>query len=199
MLTKISNRITDSMIKNNLISAKNKIVSQFGLEMLIAYTLHIISAITLGLILKLPLESILMTAAFIKLRGYNGGAHASNHCLCYILSIITIFASLKTIGWATNLSIQPYFLALLIFPFCGLIFLLLSPVEDKNKPLDDLEKTVYRQRGLTVLSVTLAASLTLIMLGLTSLGYAVGMAIITTGVSMVAGYVKNRIIDTIEK
>lgn len=193
MFTKAADKITNSLVKHNLVSDKNRIASQFGIEMLIVYLINIISAITIGFLLGRPLETAILLAALVNLRGYNGGIHAPNYYLCYIFSMLTIFASLKTIVWASSLLVHPYFLALFIFPFCGIVFLL-SPVEDNNKPLDDIEKTVYRQRGLTTLTVTLAVSLVLIMIGLTSFGYAVGMAIIIIGTLMLAGYIKNRII-----
>lgn len=190
--------ITNLLTKHNLVSDKNRIASQFGIEMLIVYSLNIISAVAIGFLVGLPLETAIMLVALVKLRGYNGGIHAPNYYLCYILSMLTIFASLKIIAWANSLSLHPYFLAIFFFPFCGLVFLL-SPVEDYNKPLDDLEKIVYRQKGLFALTVTLAVSLSLIMVGLTSLGYAVGMAIVIIGTFMLAGYVKNQIIDMTDK
>lgn len=190
MLSGIARWITDKLLGNCLVAEKDKIPTQYGMELLIVYTVNILSAVILGFAIRMPLETLLMLAAFIKLRGYNGGVHAANYFLCYLISMLTIYLSLHLVSWAASLPIHPYFSALILFPFGGLV-LFLSPVEDRNKPLDALERTAYRERGLAVLAITLAVSLSCLMLGLTTYGYAIGMAIIVTALSMGIGCIKN--------
>lgn len=197
MLPTIAGMINDILLKKKIISSGDKVVTHYGMEMLIVYTINIVSAAILGFIMGLPLETMLLYVAFIKLRGYNGGGHMKNHLLCYIVSMAILFFALKGILWMMDLSIHTYLSAMVWFPFSGLMFLL-SPVEDLNKPLDDFERTVYRQRGLTVVLIVLAAVCTCLMLGLTSCAYAMGMAIVITSTSMVFGCLKNKFLILIK-
>ena len=62
--------------------------------------------------------------------------------------------------------------------------ILLSPVEDKNRPIDEVERKVYRKKSLRVLAVELLAFAGLLVLGQERAALIISMAQAVTAVSM---------------
>lgn len=70
------------------------------------------------------------------------------------------------------------------------VIVLVSPVEDKNKPLDDVEKRVYRRRALLLLTGWSVVTFVLRLLGLTEASNAVVLAIALCGIMALLGKLK---------
>lgn len=70
------------------------------------------------------------------------------------------------------------------------VIVLVSPVADKNKPLDDVEKRVYRRRALLLLAGWSVVTLVLRFLGLNEASNAVVLAIALCGIMALLGKLK---------
>lgn len=105
-----------------------------------------------------------------------------SHLGCYILSmaIMLIFVlCIRVIPESGYLIISLAFVA-----FSSLVVILLSPVEDKNRPIDEVERKVYRKKSLRVLAVELLAFAGLLVLGQERAALIISMAQAVTAVSM---------------
>lgn len=119
----------------------------FGLKQSLMFLLHLMTTILIGVVMEEWLEAIVILLVFIPLRTNAGGYHARHRSSCYIFStLLTILMlwGVKVLGWST-------ISMLLISIISGFIIWNLSPVEDANKPLCELECRVYRKRARMIL------------------------------------------------
>lgn len=91
---------------------------------------------------------IAFLAAFIPLRSYAGGYHASKQLTCYFVSVATVFGILTLMKFS-NIGIG-VFLVLALFSF--LVIVLMAPRESKNKPYEDGDRAYYRKKTLSILN-----------------------------------------------
>lgn len=78
-----------------------------------------------------------------------------------------------------------------IFAAAALMILVLSPVEDKNKPLDDLEYKVYKRRAIIIAAIELTISILLKLIGLDNLFIAAVYSFAVLGFMLIIGALKN--------
>lgn len=119
----------------------------FGLKQSLMFLLHLMTTILVGVIMGEWLEAVVIMLVFIPLRSNAGGYHTRHHSSCYIFStLLTLFMLLgvKVLGWSA-------ISMLLISIICGFVIWNLSPMEDANKPLCELECKVYRKRTRMIL------------------------------------------------
>ena len=73
-----------------------------------------------------------------------------------------------------------------------LVVLVLSPVEDRNKPLDEIEHKVYKRRTILIAAVELTLALLLKLLMLDDLFIATAYSFVVLCLMLIAGKAKNR-------
>lgn len=149
MLRKLSNAIADNLISIGRFKEEDKAIYQFGLEMLLLNMFNIITTALIGLAMGRLLESFMFLALFIPLRCHAGGYHANNAFCCYLLSNSVIVLVLLLLNNPPAMVERGTGLFFLIFS--SGIAAILAPVENLNKPLDDIEKKVYKIRTRIVL------------------------------------------------
>jgi len=71
--------------------------------------------------------------------------------------------------------------AILIFAF--------SPIEDKNKPLDEIEKKVYRRRAIIILVAEVVLAFGLIIINLMSFAVCIIFSLVTLSVLLIVSKV----------
>ena len=149
MFIKISQSISDSMVEKGIIQSENEEICRYGVQQIFSILLNLSTMLSVALFIGMITESILFMAAYIPLRCYAGGYHAKTPLRCYIIFIFTIISVLLLMKYVELTIIVCIVLlivsAILIFAF--------SPIEDKNKPLDEIEKKVYRRRAMVAWTV----------------------------------------------
>lgn len=189
MFRHCAGKLTSSLVENNVISAEDFELYSFGFEMTFAVAANILTTLLIGILFRMPLESLLFLTAFIPLRSYAGGFHASGHFRCYWLSTVAVIAVLFATRFV--LSIYSEDVVLIIGFVCAGTMFVLVPVQDSNRPLEDIEIRVFRRRAKIVLCVeviTMAASLAL---GLKMITAVLFCTLFFTCVSACAGALKN--------
>lgn len=148
--------------------------------------LNFITSILIGVIFGKALESIILLAAYIPLRSYAGGHHSSSSEKCYIVS------SLIMIIWMCLLKFQILSTSCcVIMLIAGLIvFIMLAPVEDKNKPLDEDEIHIYRKRSFAVLLIEICVWL-IFVLFIHKFKQVIPIVIFTEALMLLLGKIKN--------
>src|SRR5690606_35879503 len=149
MATKFSHKIVDWLIANGTIKAEDREIYLYGLQQGLIMILNIITTIIIGFCLSMVWQSIVFMVAYIPLRSFAGGYHARTQLKCYILSIVLTLAVLMMIKFfpATNVSIM------ILTGIASGIIAWLSPMEDSNKPLDEIEVKVYGKKTRVILIV----------------------------------------------
>lgn len=149
MFIKGANRLTNSLVNNGVISESDFELYSFGFEMGFAIVANILTTLVIGLCFRMPLESLVFLAAFIPLRSYIGGFHAANHLRCYILSNIAVIAVLASAHFVTSIYNDAFIITTGLV--CLVIIFFLAPVQDANRPLEDIEFYVFRRRARIIL------------------------------------------------
>lgn len=186
-MEKLSHKIGDDLVRSGVVKEEDAEVYIYGINQILAYVLNASSSLIIGLIFGVTFEIIIFMAAYIPLRSFAGGYHAKTPLRCYIFSVIMLIV--VSIG-LKYLSVSEWvYYAVLLASVLGV--LVLSPVEDINKPLDEMEHKVYKKRAIIIAAIELAFSILLKLIGLDSLFIAVAYSFATLGFMLVAGKIKN--------
>lgn len=186
MFAKLAEYLTQQLENENVISSDKRELYRYGFQNGMILTLNFITSILIGVIFGKALESIILLAAYIPLRSYAGGHHSSSSEKCYIVS------SLIMIIWMCLLKFQILSTSCcVIMLIAGLIvFIMLAPVEDKNKPLDEDEIHIYRKRSFAVLLIEICVWL-IFVLFIHKFKQVIPIVIFTEALMLVLGKIKN--------
>lgn len=188
MFAAVSNKVTNYLICKNVIKEENREIYQYGFEQVFTTLLNAASMLLLGIVFGEIYQCIVLTVSFMALRSYSGGYHASTSLRCYILTVASISAALSIMKFiAVN-----RFICLGLLVLSSVIILLLSPIGTKNKPLDEIEKIIYRKKTIIVGSVETCAALIFIVLNNTEIHIAITLAQVIISVALVFGNIKCR-------
>lgn len=186
MFVKASEYLTQQLENENVISHDKRELYKYGFQNGMILTLNFFTSILIGVIFGKTLECIILLAAYIPLRSYAGGHHSSSSEKCYIVS------SFIMIIWMSLLKFQiiPTSCCVIMFIAGLVVCIMLAPVEDKNKPLDEDEIRVYRKRSYIVLAIE---SCVWILLSFVYQGVdnTVPLVLFTEAVMLISGKIKN--------
>lgn len=175
MLNRIAAYLSLQLIDNKIIQAEEKETYVFGIKMLFTQTAHALLILILGYFFGLFYESIVFLITYMPLRIYAGGYHASSNTRCFISSTFMIAIVLLT------LKSVPEHLALPVSWALGFISLAVilyyAPVENAKKPLDDKEKTVYRNKAYGIAAFIILSMAGCFAFGHVSFGFTLALSI----------------------
>lgn len=83
----ITERITNKLVINDVITTDNKELYRFGLQQGILMIFNIATFMGIGIVLNMVWESIIFLLTFIPLRSNAGGYHAKTQVKCYLYSV----------------------------------------------------------------------------------------------------------------
>ena len=140
MIMWITNRITGLLVSKNIINEDIEIY-EYGLAMLISYSINVFIIMSIGFVNKTVLLSIIYLICFDKLRDNCGGYHAKTYTKCScsfaLIHIIYLIIS-KYVNFAS------------LFIVAGVLWLSLFtklPVEHPNKKLTLTENQVNGKKA----------------------------------------------------
>lgn len=143
MFEKLSDKLTDSLISNGTITADDREIYYYGIHQGIILILNTVTTLLIGIISGMIWQSVVFMLGYIPLRSYTGGFHAKTTVRCYFSSIVLMTVVLLVMRYI-HFSMLIY--GILIF-ISSTIILLLAPMDNHNKPLDEIERKVYRKRA----------------------------------------------------
>lgn len=142
MFQVVSEQITEFLIRNQVVQKDDRELYQFGIQQTLFIILNLSTTIAIGILCGMLWQSIVFIIAYIPLRHYSGGFHARTPINCYFFSSIMVFTVLSVM----KLFPVNCFICDIVILFSLLIIFILSPLADKNKPLNNEERTVYKRR-----------------------------------------------------
>lgn len=191
MFTHITEKIISNMEKQHMIQADRKSIYQYGINQILNMLLNTITLLAIGLFFHMTAETIVFTFAYIPLRIYAGGFHAKTPFKCWIISALMLAAALLVMKYV-NIGVYIYDILSLI----GAIFILvLSPVEDKNKPLDEKEQSIYKLRCILIFTIELLLVAILRLFQKNTVSICIEMVWVALSVMLITGKIKNSIIE----
>ncbi len=187
-MKEIIENLAETLTKDN---EEEKEIVIYGLTMAIEYFFNIISTVVLALLFGMIVETIIFTIAFFFLRSYSGGIHARNSLECYFFSTLmlaTVLSLLKFGVWNVVFDELVFFSGILII-------LLIAPLGDKNKPLDEVEKKHYRKKVCQILVFFVLIYAGSSILAIYIITTNVTLAILVVSVSLILGKIKNSLTE----
>lgn len=154
--------ILNFMIKNNVISKDTEEIEfyRYGIEITLSSLINIALISIIGIVTNYTFESTMFLAVFIIMRSFTGEYHANTYIKCNLVISISFVILLLIFKIIRHISLKSI---ILIAIFQVVTIVLLAPIENKNKPIEN--RTVYKIIS-TVLSVVLSAiSIVLIIKG----------------------------------
>lgn len=103
----------------------------------------------------------LLFCIILALRGVAGGYHAKSNTSCMLCSCLIIV--LCALSWNT-IPASAYGKVAIVFLLVSVpAILVLAPVANKNRPLDEIEKRVYRKKSIAITLLEIAVTLLLLL------------------------------------
>lgn len=149
MISIISKKMTDRLLEREVITQEDYEIYLFGMHQLLVTLLDFLTCAVVGIVFGSLLQTTLFILAFMGIRVYAGGYHASTPLRCYLLTtamVVVSVALLKYITWSM------FMLGGLLL-VASMIILILAPVDTENKPVDDVEYVYFRRKTKNALAI----------------------------------------------
>ena len=143
--------------------------------------------ILIGIIAKVPITTLIWIAAFLPLRHTAGGAHASSHLTCFI---ITIGLGCVCIFFAYICSVN-LLLAFIILAFSIAVIIKCAPVTHKNHPLSETYISKARKQSKYIVFTEAVIVIILYYCKSYLSANTVLLAMLTVSLSTLIGYLKS--------
>lgn len=183
MISSAANNITNYLICKKVIKDDGREIYQYGFEQVFSSLINIATMLLLGIILGIIYQSLVLILSFMALRSYSGGYHANTPLQCYLLTVMSISAALSIMKFITI----DRFICLGLLVLSSVVILLLSPIGTANKPLDEIEKIIYRKKTIIVWSVETCVAIVFIILDITEIHIAITLAQVIISIALIFG------------
>lgn len=190
MFNNIAVHIVDKLIEYNTINSDDRDIYKFGINQIFTNLFNFITVILIGLAIDSVKEAVFFFTAFIPLRIFAGGFHSRTPLRCYIYSSIITAAVLLAMRYINI----PLLIYCLLYIVSSVIIVCFAPVEDVNKPLDDLEKKVYKNRTVKIWIIESIAFIIFELLKMYTFMKCFLYSIILSAVLIVLGIINNMIL-----
>ena len=187
LLARLAGKIGNNLVHSGVIKEEDAEIYIYGINQILVSVLNVSSALIIGLIFGVFPEIAVFMAAYIPLRSFAGGYHAKTPLRCYVFSVIMLIV--VSIGLKYLHIAEWIYYAVLVA--ATLVVLVLAPVEDRNKPLDEIEHKVYKRRTVIITAAELIIALLLKLLISDNLFIAIVYSFTVLSLMLIAGKAKN--------
>lgn len=185
MASWIADRMTQMLVTSSLIEEGDRELYSYGFFMLISRIYFFLVTVVTGLLMDIPFESALFYVVFMVLRTYAGGVHAKTEIACSVLTTLALIASVIGIKQLESLGNGP--ISLLMLGAGSLCVLLFSPLDTKEKPLDEQEKRKYRAICVAIVLLCIMAAVIAQLLSIHGILCTIVCSIFLEGILLAAG------------
>lgn len=159
MIREISKRLTEYLIKEDVIEFTSKEVYNYCFESTLVVLLSYTVLLLLSLMFSEFISTFIFVAFFTLFRKTSGGFHAKNYTICGIISLISYLFFLFILK---NMTFLFNYNSLIMIISLAIIFVL-SPISDKNKPFSykqyRLFKIISRSFSISFVMITIIIQL----------------------------------------
>ncbi len=190
MFAKTAKQLVVHLEENQIIKSDDRELYVYGFNQGLTILLNLVTTLGIGLLFDSTVQLVVFMVAYIPLRSYAGGYHARTPLKCYMISIIMLIA----VSICLRCIVLNHWWYWILVVLSIILIVFLSPVEDKNKPLDEIEATVYRKRAIIITMVEVVLSILFGILHISNLLSAMSFVFIIMSAMLVVGCVKNKLI-----
>lgn len=189
MIYKLSLTIVSQLSKKGHVLEEDKEVVTYGLFSLLFNSYCTLFCLFLGAFLHCFSKAIIFLLSFLFIKKYSGGFHASSEGKCMLISSIGITVSLILVKLCT-INIKIHCLFLIIALILSVFIMCFSPIESKNKPLEDENKKKYKNFSIIRILAIVCLILMFEFLKQTNISIPFIVSIVFEGVLSIAGKIQ---------
>jgi len=190
MFVKIADNIVKWMLHSQIIEENKAVICRWGISHILDTVFNISTFLIIGILFKMPIETIVFTLGYIPLRIYAGGYHAKTPFRCWCLSNIILAVSLMIVQNAEKCYIAFGILSLIAV----VVLIILMPVEDLHKSLDQNDRKKYKKCGIAILAVEICLSVVFVLLHYSQISLVLNSIWVLLSVMLILGKIKNNLI-----
>lgn len=191
MYKKIADHISDSLASSGAISRSERKVYSYAAELLLSSITGLVICLGIGLVFGAVVGSIIFLAVYCPMRQFSGGYHAANHISCAVIFCLAFLINTLVAQYAIA-AVEYLSIATLILAGLSVATIhILSPIEDRNKPLNQNDKVKFRKIAMILSIIVLVLIILLVMLQLVEASYYACSAVFMLSMLLVIGKIKN--------
>ena len=188
MISTLSTKIVNRLIKKSIINDTEKELYTYGLFMLLSQTLYFILTVIFGVLLNIVLESVIFYVAFLFIRTNAGGIHASSELKCEVATTLSLFLCLGIVKLCDLYNLK---LVIVILTIVAEVFIfVLCPLDTPEKPLSKKEKIYFRKKSWIILLIILTIIGLSLCFEINTLIYPCCMSLILESILLCLGKIK---------
>lgn len=187
-MKKIADIFSEWLVENKLVERNDRELYAYGFWQGGVLLFNFLTVAVIGIMTGMFWQSVVFTIAYGFLRPVSGGFHARNQRNCYFYSILLLILVLAILRWNQWNIIICMFIVLT----SAIVIFKLAPVEDENKPLDDIEIVVYRHRSRVICGALTFTSFLLLLANEIEMANCITLSILAVSVMLIIGHVRNK-------
>ena len=153
-------KAVNCLMKENTASPEDVEIYRFGVEVTFLKIMHLFSDFLIAVCMKKVPEFLIIFGIFCAFRRNTGGYHAKTRVGCYVFSCLAVAAALA----ATEAEVSLLYICMI--SLCEVVILILiSPVENENRPLDEEEISCFKKRLYILTAIYFTALIITIKMG----------------------------------
>lgn len=188
LLKRISCKIVTRWVGQENITKEIREIYEFGLEQIFSMIISLGTVMVIGFIMEQVLLGMIYILAFMFLRCYAGGYHASTQLRCYLMTIFTTLGAFSAIKYLTISKIG----LMILLVISSIVICLLSPVDTENNRIDELQSIYYRKKALIIWAIEVIIVIVCIISNHLLSAKSVVVALTVISVSLVSEKLKNQ-------
>lgn len=184
MIEGVASWVVDLLIRHKIIEHDQAQIYQYGFEISISSVITCMITVGLGIAFKCLFASLLYFGMFVMLRSICGGYHANSYWQC---NMVFLFVTVVVLSLFRFLPISEFY----ELHFCSIAISILitavySPVENKNKPLNQKQKSIFHIIGIGLTMLLALISCLLLMYYRNSYSILIDATLLVVSLSMFA-------------
>jgi len=152
MMSRLSYMVTDYLLNRGKIEKSDREIYHYGYILLLDGLLDTILLLIFGIIIQEFVLTVFFVLVFTTTRMFSGGYHANTRWQCILVTFVSCFISVEVSQQIVGLFDEKLFFIVGIV-ICYIIFIVYSPVENANKPLDEEDIQANKTKSLVLLSI----------------------------------------------
>lgn len=191
-MKKVADLFSEWLVESEIVRKDDRELYAYGFWQGGVLVLNFLTVAAIGIMVGMFWQSVVFTIAYGLLRSVAGGFHARTQRNCYFYSILLLIFALGILRWDQWDTIT----CMLIVLASGSVVFKLAPVEDENKPLDNVEVVVYRHRSRIICGVLAIVVSILLLINEIEMASCITVSILMISVMLVLGQARNRYVAT---
>jgi accessory gene regulator B len=158
MLNKMAKKLSNRLLKNEVITEDVIDVYVYGFELIISSLVNTLVIILAGSLLGEIVQTMSFLFVFILLRSFTGGYHANTYTKC---SIVT-FSTYVTVLLLSHYINIPKFAYMILLILGVIILAIFAPIKNPNKQLTELKIRIFKILSLFIFIMFITVGILLI-------------------------------------